>query len=114
MRNLSTASSKAVAVHAPRDKSSLAQRAEDELAAFHRAVSELYGSEEATLAAADWLRAFEAVPAKAESFPWNSITVTAASRLAERKAPRGPLGRIRQLIGKRAGHSPCFCSCNAK
>jgi hypothetical protein len=90
------------------------ERAEHELAAFHRAVAELYGSAEAERAAADWLEAFQSTP-RAESFPWRRVSQTAASRLASRRSSGnkpGPLGRIRQLMQK--PHTPCFCSCGLK
>ncbi len=98
------------------DSSKLAfiERAEHELAAFHRAVAELYGSAEADLAAADWLEAFQSAPRAAGSLPWRHLAQTAASRLASRRAAEkpGPLGRIRQLMQKQ--HTPCFCSCGLK
>lgn len=89
------------------------ERAEHELAAFHRAVAELYGSAEAERAAADWLEAFQTTP-RSEAFPWRRVSQTAASRLASRRSAEkpGPLGRIRQLMQK--PHTPCFCSCGIK
>jgi hypothetical protein len=60
-------------------------RAEQELAAFFRAVTELYGPEQADLAAADWLHEFAAsdgLPASTRE--WRRITVNAAARLASR------------------------------
>lgn len=92
------------------------ERAEHELAAFHHAVAELYGSAEADLAAADWLDVFQSTPRATDSLPWRSIAQTAASRLASRRSADkpGPLGRIRQLMQKRSGHTPCFCSCGLK
>lgn len=89
-------------------------RAEQELAAFHHAVAELYGPQEAARAAEDWLRTFESTSGKADQFSWRSVALTASSRLARRLAVRSPLGRIRQLMHRRAGQSPCFCSCGAK
>jgi hypothetical protein len=97
-------------------QSPFAARAEQELASFHRAVAELYGPQEAARAAEDWLRAFESTRGKSEELSFRRIAQSASSRLASRLAARGtgPLGRIRKLIGTRAGHTPCFCSCGAK
>lgn len=89
-------------------------RAEQELAAFHRAVAELYGPQEAARAADDWLRAFESTSGKSDQFSWRSVAQAASSRLATRLATRSPLGRIRQLLHRRNGHTPCLCSCGAK
>lgn len=92
------------------------QRAEQELASFHRAVSELYGPAEAALAAEDWLRAFESTRTSAATLSWHRVSQQAAARLASRLAAGkpGPLGRIRQFMQKRGAHTPCFCSCGPK
>jgi hypothetical protein len=70
--------------------------AQRELGAFIRAVTELFGSEQARLSAADWLDEFER-----ESLPgttsrdWRAVTTAAAQRLASRQAValshRGPV-----------------------
>jgi|GEM_PF-4709540 hypothetical protein len=92
-------------------QSSFAVRAEQELASFHRAVAELYGSAEADRAAEDWLRAFESTSGKSDEHSFRRIAQAASTRLASRlAAPRNTLGRIRKLISARAGHTPCFCS----
>ena len=60
--------------------------AERELGAFMRAVTELFGLEQAVLAAEDWvdaLEAMDALPGPAVS-DWGSVTVAASARLARR------------------------------
>ena len=60
--------------------------AERELGAFIRAVTELFGSEQARLAAEDWLDELvlvEAMPGLT-SRDWRSITIAASARLANR------------------------------
>src|SRR5215472_4316362 len=59
--------------------------AEQELAAFFNAVTELFGSELAQLSAEDWLQeliAIDALPASARE--WRLITARASTRLASR------------------------------
>lgn len=87
------------------------ERAEHELASFHQAVAELYGSAEADRAAEDWLSAFESARGASASLAWHRISQTAASRLASRRAADqpGPIGRMRQML-RRTAHTPCFCS----
>jgi hypothetical protein len=60
--------------------------AERELSAFLRAVTQLYGSEEAKLAAEDWLEESAAIDALPRSTNWNwrAVTIAASSRLANR------------------------------
>lgn len=89
---------------------SVTERAEQELASFHRAVTELYGPAEADRAAEDWLSAFESARGVSASLSWHRISQAAASRLASRRAAGqpGPIGRMRQML-KRSGHTPCFC-----
>ena len=65
--------------------------AQRELGAFMSAVSEVYGFEEAMLAAGDWLNVFEAtdeLPGFAIS-DWRRITIAAAERLANRLSATG-------------------------
>ena len=60
--------------------------AERELGAFIRAVTELFGSEQARLAAEDWLDELvlmETLPGLT-SRDWRSITIAASARLANR------------------------------
>jgi hypothetical protein len=60
--------------------------AERELGAFIRAVTELFGPEQARLAAEDWideLESMDALPGLARG-DWGSVTVTASARLAKR------------------------------
>jgi hypothetical protein len=59
--------------------------AERELAAFFRAVGELYGAEQAETSAKDWLHELavsEDVPASARE--WRTLTIAAAAQLASR------------------------------
>lgn len=59
--------------------------AERELAAFFRAVGELYGPEQAQTSAEDWLHELavrEDVPASARE--WRTLTIAAATQLASR------------------------------
>ena len=60
--------------------------AERELGAFIRAVAELYGSEQAKLAAEDWLDALESrdtLPGSTNR-EWRLISIAAATQLADR------------------------------
>jgi len=59
--------------------------AERELAAFFVAVKELFGSEQARLAAEDWLHELAAMNSLAfSSHEWRRITLEVAARLASR------------------------------
>jgi hypothetical protein len=59
--------------------------AERELAVFLRAAAELFGPEQATLAAAAWLYEFDAIDGlPASTREWRQVTVNAATRLAGR------------------------------
>lgn len=60
--------------------------AETELAAFMTAVREMYGPEEASESAEDWLQELEAVnwALDARNFNWRRLTIAAAARLADR------------------------------
>jgi hypothetical protein len=61
--------------------------AERELSAFIRAVTELFGPEQARLSAEDWLDELElrdSLP-RATSRDWRAVTVAAAARLANRR-----------------------------
>jgi hypothetical protein len=65
--------------------SEFATMAERELAAFFRAVTRLFGSEQAQLAAHDWLRELDQsdnLPGSASE--WRRITAKASTRLAGR------------------------------
>jgi hypothetical protein len=64
--------------------------AERELSAFIRAVTELFGPEQATLSTEDWLDELELLmdrPHRATSRDWGAVTVAASARLANRGAP---------------------------
>ena len=70
--------------HSPAD-ADLMVIAERELGAFIRAVTELFGPEQARLAAKDWVRELELMdsmpgPARRD---WGSVTVAAAAQLAK-------------------------------
>jgi hypothetical protein len=60
--------------------------AERELASFIRAVTELFGPEQARLSADDWLDESELMdsPSRSTSREWRAITVAAVARLANR------------------------------
>jgi hypothetical protein len=60
--------------------------AERELSAFIRAVTELFGSEEAKLSAEDWLGEAELMdsPPQSTRQNWRAVTTTASARLANR------------------------------
>jgi hypothetical protein len=59
--------------------------AERELSAFIRAVTELFGPEQARLSAKDWLDESERMEGwpRASSRDWRAVTVAASARLAE-------------------------------
>lgn len=59
--------------------------AEQELAAFSGAVSELFGSEQAKLSAEDWLQELVAINSlPASNREWRLITIKASAKLASR------------------------------
>ena len=60
--------------------------AERELSAFVREVTELYGPEQAGLSAKDWLDESDLMdsPPRSESRNWQSVTIAASARLADR------------------------------
>ena len=75
--------------------------AERELAAFISAVTELFGSEQARLAAEDWLDelvSMETLPGLT-SRDWRLITIAASARLANRVDVRSDIRFIR--LGRR-------------
>jgi hypothetical protein len=59
---------------------------EGELSTFVRAVTELYGSEQARIAEREWLDESDLLddPPRSEIRDWHSVTVAASARLAER------------------------------
>ncbi len=61
-------------------------RAERELSAFIGAVTQLFGPEQAELAAEDWLDEAEEMdsPPRSTSRDWRTVTVAASARLANR------------------------------
>ena len=69
--------------------------AERELSAFIRAVTELFGPEQARLSTEDWLYESELLdeselmdrPPQATSRDWRAVTVAASARLANRETP---------------------------
>jgi hypothetical protein len=63
----------------------LVARAERELSAFFKAISHMFGREQAELSAEDWMREFSETSSLPDSpSDWHSITVKAATRLASR------------------------------
>jgi hypothetical protein len=60
------------------------QRAEQELAAFISAVTELFGAEQARLSAEGWLEESELMdsPPRSTSRDWRTVTIAASARLA--------------------------------
>jgi hypothetical protein len=60
--------------------------AERELSAFIRAVTELFGPEQARLSTEDWLDESEQIdnPHRATKRDWRAVTVAASARLANR------------------------------
>ena len=60
--------------------------AERELSSFIAAVTELYGPQQAGLAAEDWLTESELMdtPPRSEARNWRAVTIAAAARLANR------------------------------
>jgi hypothetical protein len=60
--------------------------AERELSSFVAAVQELYGAEEARLAAEAWLEESDLIdsPPRSEVRDWHSVTIAAAARLTGR------------------------------
>lgn len=65
------------------DQTELAER---ELASFLNAVTELFGREQARMAAEDWLEESELMdmPPRASARDWRSVTISASARLASR------------------------------
>jgi len=59
---------------------------ESELSAFVNSVKEMFGSDQARLAAEDWLDESELMdsPPRATSRDWRAVTIAASARLAER------------------------------
>jgi hypothetical protein len=70
---------------------------ECELSAFVRAVTELYGPEQARIAEKDWLDESDLLddPPRSEIRDWHSVTIAASARLANRL--RAPLLSERKL-----------------
>jgi hypothetical protein len=65
-------------------------RAERELSAFFSAVAELFGQEQATLAAKDWLQQFEGMKHLPTSTrDWRLMCIEASARLAKRVNSNG-------------------------
>lgn len=60
--------------------------AEHELSAFTRAVTQLFGPEEAKLSVEDWLEELELMdgPVRSTDRNWRTVTIAASARLANR------------------------------
>jgi len=83
--------------------------AERELSAFIRAVTELFGPEQARLSTEDWLDEAELMdsPPRATSRGWRAVTIAASARLAN----RGTLARDhRKLAASGKKVSPILSS----
>ncbi len=82
--------------------------AERELSAFIRAVTQLFGSEEAKLSAEDWLDESELMdsPPLSTGRNWRAVTIAASARLAHRLAAAQHRGSDRS-VG--AGFIGCSC-----
>lgn len=66
--------------------------AEQELSAFFDAVTELFGPEQATLAAKDWLQDLEAMTdLPASPRDWRLVSIEASARLARRVNANGSM-----------------------
>jgi hypothetical protein len=63
--------------------------AERELSAFIRAVTELFGPEQARLSTEDWLNELEQkdTPPRSTTRDWRAVTVAASARFANRRSP---------------------------
>jgi hypothetical protein len=85
-----------LARHKPSDNSNLGcadfiASAEQELSAFFRAVTELFGAEQAELSAEDWLHELiEIDDLPASSREWRLLTAKVATRLASRVNASSP------------------------
>jgi hypothetical protein len=85
-----------LALHKPPENSSppctdLMTMAERELSAFFKAVTRLFGSEQAELSAGDWLQELieiDGLPASARD--WRLITAKVSTRLASRVSASSP------------------------
>ena len=65
-------------------------RAERELSAFFSAVAELFGSEQATLAAKDWLQQLEVMrDLPASPREWRVLSIEVSARIAKRVNTNG-------------------------
>jgi hypothetical protein len=65
-------------------------RAERELSAFVSAVAELFGPEQATLAAKDWLQQLEVMTdLRTSTRDWRLMSIEASARLAKRVNTNG-------------------------
>ena len=66
--------------------------AERELSAFFNAVTELFGPEQATLAAKDWLQHLDAMTdLPASPRDWRLVSIEASARLARRVNANGSM-----------------------
>ena len=83
--------------------------AERELSAFVRAVTELYGPEQAAVSAEDWLEESGLMdsPPRSEGCNWRSVTIAASTRLAGRVSVR--TGEIKYLHSKKENSNVRLC-----
>jgi len=76
---------------------------ERELSAFIRAVTELFGPEQAGLSTEDWLDESELMdrPPRNTGRDWRAVTVAASARLANRGLQPGIIERLRKRLLRR-------------
>ena len=89
--------------------------AEHELSAFIRAVTELFGTEQARLSAEDWLDELELMdsPHGATRTEWRAVTIAATARLANRATPARGHRALTKLTDTKVSPIPwsnCFVS----
>jgi hypothetical protein len=89
--------------------------AERELSAFLRAVTELFGPEQARLSTEDWLDELEGMdsPHRATRKEWRAVTVAASARLANRATPARGHRALTKLTDTKVSPIPwsnCFVS----
>jgi len=75
--------------------------AERELSAFIRAVTELFGPEQARLSTEDWLDESELMyrPPRATSPDWRAVTVAASARMLSVLVGDSPAGSVKRNHG---------------
>lgn len=72
--------------------------AEKELAAFHAAVLEMHGPQEAQQSAEDWIHLAEKATANEAHIKWRKISIIAASLLSARLLDRSYADQLRKRL----------------